>query len=286
MKFSIFGITGNTGAATADALLAAGHQVTALVRDPAKAAAWAARGVTLIPGDIARAADVTAALEGADGAYVLVPPQWGVPDCFAANQPIIDALLAGLAQAPVARVVMLSSVGVHLAEGTGPIKGLRPLEAGLKGRPGVTFLRAAYFQENLGSGLQPARQDGVLPCFMGAHSALDMVATADIGAEAARQLQIAAADATPIVNLAGPRTQTFAEVAEVLTELLGRPVAALDLPVAALQQTLEGMGAGHLASLYAEMSTAVAQGILGYEPGVPVNRGPTAVRTTLAKLLG
>lgn len=286
MKFSIFGITGNTGGAAAEALLAQGHGVRALVRDPAKAAAWAARGVELVPGVITDAAAVASALEGVDGAYVLVPPQWGVADTFAANQPVIDALLAGLAAQPVARVVMLSSVGVHLAAGTGPIRGLRPLEAGLSEHPGVTFLRANYFQENLGSGLGPAAQDGVLPVFIGANTPVHMVATVDIGAEAARQLLIAPKAAARVVNLAGPGPVTFAEVANILSELLGRAVAPLELPTAALVQTLTGMGAGHLATLYGEMTDTMATGGLDYEPGAPITRGPTPVRATLARMLG
>jgi hypothetical protein len=46
------------------------------------------------------------------------------------------------------------------------------------------------------------------------------------------------------------------------------------------------MGAGHMAQLYAEMSVAVAEGKLVFEPGVAITRGTTDMRATLAKLLG
>ncbi len=286
MHFAILGITGHTGAAAADTLLQSGHTVRALVRNPAKAAAWAERGVALETGDFTDAAAIARTMAGVDGAYVLIPPQWGVPDMFAANAPIIAAILEAIGTANVPRVVVLSSVAAHLEAGTGPIRGLRPLEAGLADRPGVTFLRAAYFQENLGSGLEPAAKDGVLPVFWPKDLALEMVATRDIGAEVARQLAIPAAEAPRIVNLAGPAPQSFHDVAETLSTLLERPVSPLELPPAALTETLRGMGAGHLAELYAEMSIAGRDGRLAYPDGEPVTRGATPVEATLTAMLG
>jgi len=49
--FLITGITGKVGGAAARHLLNRGKQVRALVRDPAKAAAWRSKGVELVKGD-------------------------------------------------------------------------------------------------------------------------------------------------------------------------------------------------------------------------------------------
>lgn len=285
MRFLVTGVTGNTGAATARHLLQQGHEVVALVRDVDRASDWAARGVKLVAGSLHNADDIVRALDGVEGVWALVPPQWGVPDYFAAQAPVTAAWIDALHRAPVARTVVLSSIAVHQAAGTGPIRSLRPLEAGLADVLGVTFLRAAYFQENLGGSLQPVVDAGVLPVFFGANTALDMVATEDIGAEAARLLLQDPATAPRIVNLAGPREETFARVATVLSDLLGRSVQVVEQPAQALADVLRGMGAGHLADLYAEMSAGVATGQLAWEPGVAVTRGATGIETTLRGML-
>ncbi len=67
------GITGNIGGATARALLAKGVRFRALVRDVAKAAAWADQGVELVPGDLEDMEAVKRALAGVDRALLVMP---------------------------------------------------------------------------------------------------------------------------------------------------------------------------------------------------------------------
>jgi uncharacterized protein YbjT (DUF2867 family) len=67
----VVGATGTQGGHVADALLADGHAVAALTRDPdaPAARALADRGVEVRRGDLADADGLTAALEGADGVF-------------------------------------------------------------------------------------------------------------------------------------------------------------------------------------------------------------------------
>jgi uncharacterized protein YbjT (DUF2867 family) len=64
MNVIVFGSTGGTGLATCRALAAAGHQVTAFARDPAKFPAIPS--VTAVRGDVMNPADVAAAMPGHD----------------------------------------------------------------------------------------------------------------------------------------------------------------------------------------------------------------------------
>jgi nucleoside-diphosphate-sugar epimerase len=66
MQTFLTGATGYVGAAVLDALLRAGHEVTALVRDREKAERVSRRGVRPIVGDLAKPASYVAAAEGAD----------------------------------------------------------------------------------------------------------------------------------------------------------------------------------------------------------------------------
>ncbi|HUE85176.1 MAG TPA: NAD-dependent epimerase/dehydratase family protein [Vicinamibacterales bacterium] len=68
MRVFLTGATGYIGSAVLDALVRAGHKVTALVRDPEKAERLAARGVTTVAGELAAPATYLSALRGAEAA--------------------------------------------------------------------------------------------------------------------------------------------------------------------------------------------------------------------------
>jgi nucleoside-diphosphate-sugar epimerase len=66
MRFFLTGATGYIGSAVLEAGLRAGHQVTALVRDPEKAEHVSARGGTAVIGELSKPASYAAAAEQAD----------------------------------------------------------------------------------------------------------------------------------------------------------------------------------------------------------------------------
>jgi nucleoside-diphosphate-sugar epimerase len=66
MRIFLTGATGYIGSAVLDAMLRAGHDVTALVRDPEKAERVALRGVTPLIGELSKPAPYVAAAEAAD----------------------------------------------------------------------------------------------------------------------------------------------------------------------------------------------------------------------------
>ena len=88
--FLIMGITGNVGGATAEHLLARGKEVRALVRNREKTSNWANKGVELVDGDWNDSAAIERALEGVEGAFVMLPAVWAPsPDlriCRGAHQ--------------------------------------------------------------------------------------------------------------------------------------------------------------------------------------------------------
>ena len=69
MRFFVTGATGFVGGRVARQLVAAGHEVVALVRDPQKAQELAALGVALAPGDITDKTSMAAPMTGADGVF-------------------------------------------------------------------------------------------------------------------------------------------------------------------------------------------------------------------------
>ena len=74
--YAIMGITGQVGGAAARTLLANGQSVRAIVRDPSKAARWAAVGAEVAVADFRDPAALQSAFAGVDGVFVMNPPNF------------------------------------------------------------------------------------------------------------------------------------------------------------------------------------------------------------------
>src|SRR5579871_2183108 len=104
--FLVLGITGRVGGATARHLLAQGRKVRALVRNREKAMTWADQGVELVDGDWNDATTVERALEGVDGAFVMLPAVWAPSPDFREAKSVIANYVDALTRAAPPRVVV------------------------------------------------------------------------------------------------------------------------------------------------------------------------------------
>src|SRR6266496_996853 len=75
MKLTILGATGATGTCLTSQALAAGHEVTAVVRDPARLAIPAHRRLRTVTADVMDPASITPAIAGADAVISAVGPR-------------------------------------------------------------------------------------------------------------------------------------------------------------------------------------------------------------------
>ena len=240
--FVVTGATGNTGGATARALLAAGLPVRVFVRDAGRASRWVARGAEAAVGDLAAASTMARAFDGAEAVFVLNPPAYPMPDLFTRARTLAFSIREAVRRARPGRLVVLSSIGAHLSFGTGIIETNRRFEEvlGDVSCP-VTFLRPSFFYENWVAGLESAARDGCLPSFLSPlDRAIPMVGAVDIGAAAAAAMRDP--DAPRLVELTGPRDYSPQDAAAACSEALGRPVTAVEIPEAAWGSVLAGIG--------------------------------------------
>ncbi len=238
--FLITGTTGHVGGAAAQELLAKGKKVRALVRSLEKAAAWRGQGVELVQGDWTDVAVLSKALEGVEGAYLMMPPTQTPSPGFPEAKAVVAGYVQALGKTPVPKVVALSSIGSEQTRGLGLITSTHLLEEALKNLlfP-VAFIRAGGFYENFLYGLQSG-QDGLLPVmYAPADRAVPMIATKDIGAEVAKLLT-SEWEGKRIIELGTPITPDA--LAAELGEVLGREVKAQIVPREAWAPTLEHMG--------------------------------------------
>jgi uncharacterized protein YbjT (DUF2867 family) len=154
-------------------------------------------------------------------------------------------LLQGIRDAGVPYVVNLSSVGAQHHDGTGPITGLREQEDRFNDLPetNVLHLRPGWFMENLYMMLDAIRGMGALAMPLPGDLSVAMIATRDIGAEAARRLTALDFDGHHTKELLGPREYTLNEVASIVGAAIGKPeLPFVSVPEEAAAAGFEQMG--------------------------------------------
>ena len=287
--FVIFGASGNTGSVVASTLLDRGKKVRVVARDASRLAALAKKGAEVFVGDVLDGASVARALDGAEGAYFLIPPDMKSTSFLTQSRKVVDDYAAAVAKSSLGHAVFLSSVGAHVPSGTGPIVTAHVAEQTLGGaKVPFTFVRAAFFMENLLGYAHPMKHDGVLPVFGGGESyPFAMVATRDIAKVAAEAL-LAPPASRQTLELSGPKEYSYADAAAEASKILGRPVKATPLPLEGVVPAFKALGASeHFATLYREMIEYFASGKAGFEGTHPRVRGttelPDVLRAGLAK---
>lgn len=120
MKMVIFGATGGAGRELVTQALQAGHEVTAVARNPASFTVRHER-LTVVKGDVGDADSVARAIAGQEGVVVTVGPRPGTP----AGTLISDAArhaLEGSRQHGVRRLVFVSGLMVGEARGVSAVQ--------------------------------------------------------------------------------------------------------------------------------------------------------------------
>jgi NAD(P)H dehydrogenase (quinone) len=283
--FAITGITGKVGGEVARNLLAAGQPVRAIVRDIRKGDAWAVRGCELEQADINDVAALTSAFEGAEGVFVLVPPNFDPLPDFPEARATAVMLRSALEAARPGRVVYLSTIGAQssqsnlLTQHTIIEQALRELSMP------ITFLRPGWFMENSSWDVAPARANGVISSYLQpVDKPVPMVATADIGRVAAELLQ-EKVEGRRVVELEGPHRVTPDEIAATFAALLGRPVRVEAVPRETWESAFKSQGMKNPLPRI-RMLDGFNRGWIEFENGETGSRkGRVALETVLQQLI-
>ncbi len=165
-----------------------------------------------------------------EGVFVLVPPNFDPSPGFPEARALGAVLRAALDTAQPARIVYLSTIGAQARE-PNLLTQHTIIEKALSECPmPITFLRPAWFMENSSWDIAAARGQGLIATFLQPiDKPVPMVATEDIGKEAARLLQ-ETWTGHRIVELEGPRRVTPNDIAAIFAKLLGRAVRTEAVP--------------------------------------------------------
>jgi uncharacterized protein YbjT (DUF2867 family) len=228
----VVGASGTNGREVVSRLAQAGQRVRAMVRDPGKAGELRAEGVEVVAGDLDDPPSLDKALKGIDRAFFLAAVDRRYVDWF---RNFLDA--ARRSGSP--HVVKFSGMG---AASDSPAELMRQHgqtdEAlAASGLP-YTILRPNSFHQNLLWSARSIREPGAfyLPLKDARQSLVDVRDIADVAVAALT----GAGHEGQTYEITGPQSLSYADVADILSTVLGKPVQYVDVPPeAALESMLK-----------------------------------------------
>ena len=266
MKYVITGGAGHISKPIVERLLAAGHLVTVVGRNPEHLKGLADQGATAAAGSVDDVKFLTEAFDGADAVYTMVPPNMAAPDWKTWIGKIGENYAQAIKNAGVKYVVNLSSIGVHLPDGGGPVSGLYRAEQVLNSLKNVHIkhLRPSYFFNNFLSSAGMVKQMSIIGSnFGGDNFKMILTDTNDVGEAATEELLNLNFTGHSIRYIASDE-RNINEVAKIFGDAIGKP--GLPWVVFTNDQAYEGMlQAGlpqEIARNFAEMGNALHTGIM------------------------
>jgi uncharacterized protein YbjT (DUF2867 family) len=262
MKIIISGSLGNIGKPLAEKLIASGHNVIVISSNADRKAAIEKLGAKAAIGSVSDVGFLTETFADADALFAMIPPNLGGSNVISNAVKAGQAFAAAINKAGVKRVVMLSSIGAHLENGTGPIAGLHHVEKLYEAleNTAVTFLRAGFFFTNLYNDVPMIKGAGIMGANYPANLKMPLVHPEDIAIAAAEELQKKTTGKNIRYSISDVRTPN--EIAKTLGTAIGKT----DLPWIEFtdEQSLQGMTQAGLpeeiAGLYTEMGSGLRSG--------------------------
>jgi uncharacterized protein YbjT (DUF2867 family) len=236
----VTGSTGKQGGAVARGLLARGHKVRAVTRDPnsSQAKALANAGATLVTASLEDRAAITKALEGATSLFAMTTPFGGGTDAETRQ----GVAAADAAKAAGVHLVFTSVNSANRQTGVPHFDSKYEVEKHIaKIGARATILAPAFFMENLSFGKEQLAK-GVYAATLPPTRTLAQIAVADIGAVAVRVLEDAGRFTGKRFDLAGDEL-TGNDVVAILSRITGRPFAYTQVPLDVIRQRMGEDGA-------------------------------------------
>jgi len=255
---AITGATGQLGRLVIDALLASvpASQIVAAVRNPAKAADLAAKGVAVREADYSKPATLANAFAGVDKLLLISSSEVG--QRAAQHAAVIDAAKAAGVKL-IAYTSLLHADSSPLALAAEHVA----TEAALKasGLPHV-LLRNGWYVENYLLALPSALEHGALLGAAG-DGRISAASRADYAAAAVAVLTSSSDQTGRVHELAGDASYSLAELAAEIAAQAGKPVVYKNLPEAAYKDVLISVGLPEgFAALLADSDAGAAKGAL------------------------
>ncbi len=226
----ITGATGKTGSATAKSLSEKGETFRALIRNEEKKEGLESLGGEVVIGSIENTEVVNQSMQGVKTVLVLLPNS---ESQLALEKQLVDSAK----QAGVERIVKMSSIEAT-PDATSPIPKLHLESEEYIKQSGLawTMIKPNFYMQNLLASAGTIKEQGKIFLPMG-DGKTGMIDTTDVGKVLAKVLS---EDGHESMNheITGPEILSFYEVAEIFSQVLGKQVDYVDVPMDAYKETL------------------------------------------------
>jgi uncharacterized protein YbjT (DUF2867 family) len=278
---AVTGATGNVGGVLSGILLERGHGVRALGRDEGKLQSLVEKGAEARVGDIFDPDFVASSFDGADGVFLMIPPDPASDDQLGRAEKLTKNYVGAIRAGGVGHVVAMSSIGAHLEKGAGIVDTVRVLERELATLDGVNVrvLRPAYFMDNVYAQIDIIKNLGITGGPLGGDVKQPMVASRDVGAVAAELLDKRDFTGLSVEYVLGPADVSYNDVAAALGKAMGRGLKYLHVPDRDLRAALAQMGMSRsFIDMMLELSHSINNGdVMNAHTRTPENTTPTTI---------
>jgi uncharacterized protein YbjT (DUF2867 family) len=274
--------TGQIGHHVLERVLEGGEPVRVIAREPSRIASHARDRIDIVEGSHADADVVDRAFEGANSVFWLVPPDPRAESATAAYVDFSRPACEAFNRHGVRRVVGITALGrgTPMAASAGLITASLEMDDLIVGT-GVGYRAVANpsFMDNLLRQVEPIKMHGRFSLPISGDLKQPSACTRDIAATAVRLLLDHSWDGVGSVPVMGPEDLSYDDMAQIMSEVLGKPVRFQQITGEAYKARLMERGMSDaMAQANVDMWAAYDQGIDTFEPRTAESTTPTSFR--------
>jgi uncharacterized protein YbjT (DUF2867 family) len=279
--------TGTIGQQVLKNILDSEQPVRVIVRDPSRLPSQTRQRVEVVQGSHGDIDIVNEAFTGADSVFWVAPPNPHAESVRAIYSDFTRPACDALRSRGVKRVVGVSALGRGAATNAGLVSASLAMDD-LIASTGVSYraLTLPSFMDNILRQIEPIKNQGMFFSPIRADRKLPTCATRDIAAVAARLLLDRSWSGQDSVPVLGPEDLSCNDMAQILSEVLGKQVRFQQIPVEAYKARLTQHGMSEaMAQGMTDMMAAKNEGLDNAEPRTRQSTTPTSFRQWCEEVL-
>jgi uncharacterized protein YbjT (DUF2867 family) len=281
--------TGAIGRQVLEHVIRGAEPVRVIVRDPSKLLPATRERVEIVQGTHADPDTVERAFAGAETVFWLVPPDPQAKSVDVAYLEFTRPARDAFKRLGVKQVVGISALGrgTAWADRGGLVTASLKMDD-LIGSSGVAYRAVANpsFMDNLLRQVESIKDQGAFSLPIAGDLKQPSACTRDIAATAAKLLLDHSWSGLGSVSVLGPEDLSYNDMAQIMSEVLGRPVRFQQISGDAFKARLMERGMSDaMAQANADMWNAYSHGLDTAEPRTPESTTPTSFRQWCAEIL-
>lgn len=272
--------TSKIGRQVLDNLLDSTEAIRVVARDPNRLPATVRQRAEIIEGSHADRDVVHRAFDGADSVFWLVPANLSSESVYDAYVRFSIPAANAIVRHHVRRMVTISSLGRHQQRYAGHISASLAMDDLLRSTGAhLRALTMPSFMDNLLWQMHSIKDDGLISFTLPGNLRMPVVATRDIAAVASRLLLDHQWTGQDSLAVLGPENISFEEMAQILSEVLDRPVRFVQGNRDDYKQGFVNRGySDAIAQGMVDMDIAIEQGLYSAMRGTSAIAGHTSFR--------